>query len=196
MRLIVITPEKPVAAEAAAIMTMLDHGVERVHLRHPGMSADDVSAIIEKIDTQYHHRLSLNDFHELAARYGCGIHLNRRNPVPPENFSGLTSRSCHSIKEAAEAAVGTAYRFISPVFDSISKHGYTAAFTDSELRRAFTDGSLDADTFALGGISCGNIPLLRDIGFSGVAVLGAAWGDGTHEDISKRTRHLLQCCNS
>ena len=196
MRLIVITPENPVTAEAEAIMTMLDRGVEHVHLRHPRLSADDVAAIIRKIDVQYHGRLSLNDFHELASRYGCGIHLNGRNPRAPEGFDGTVSRSCHSITEAEAAAPVTDYRFISPVFDSISKQGYTAAFTPGELRRAFDDGLLDGDTFALGGVSADTMALLRDTGFSGAAVLGAAWGDGSREDISQRINRLLQCCNS
>lgn len=196
MRLIVITPETPVTAEAEAIMAMLDRGVERVHLRHPRLSADDVATIIEKIDAQYHGRLSLNDFHELASRYGCGIHLNGRNPLAPEGFDGIVSRSCHSITEAEAAAPVTDYRFISPVFDSISKQGYTAAFTPVELRRAFDDGLLDGDTFALGGVSADTMALLRDTGFSGAAVLGAAWGNGSREDISQRINRLLQCCNS
>lgn len=196
MRLIVITPETPVTAEAEAIMTMLDRGVERVHLRHPGQSAEAVDAIIEAIDPQYRDRLSLNDFHELAARNGCGIHLNGRHPLPPAGFRGVVSRSCHSIAEAEAAAPTTDYRFISPVFDSISKQGYTAAFTPGELRRAFDDGLLDGDTFALGGVSADNIGCLRDTGFSGAAVLGAAWGDGSREDISQRINRLLQCCNS
>lgn len=196
MRLIVITPETPVTAEAEAIMAMLDRGVERVHLRHPRLSADDVATIIEKIDTQYHGRLSLNDFHELASRYGCGIHLNGRNPLAPEGFDGTVSRSCHSITEAEAAAPVTDYRFISPVFDSISKQGYTAAFTPGELRRAFDEGLLDGDTFALGGVSADTMALLRDTGFSGAAVLGAAWGNGSREDISQRINRLLQCCNS
>ncbi len=196
MRLIVITPETPVTAEAEAIMTMLDRGVERVHLRHPRLSADDVAAIIGKIDAQYRDRLSLNDFHELASCYGCGIHLNGRNPCAPEGFDGTVSRSCHSVAEATTAAPMTDYRFISPVFNSISKQGYTAAFTPGELRRAFDDGLLDGDTFALGGVSADTMALLRDTGFSGAAVLGAAWGDGSREDISQRINRLLQCCNS
>lgn len=197
MRLIVITPETPVTAEAEAIMTMLDRGVERVHLRHPRLSADDVAAIIGKIDAQYRYRLSLSDFHELASCYGCGIHLNGRNPRAPEGFDGTVSRSCHSVAEATTAAPMTDYRFISPVFNSISKQGYTAAFTPGELRRAFDDGLLDGDTFALGGVSADNIGRLRDTGFSGAAVLGAAWGDGSSlENISQRINRLLQCCNS
>lgn len=196
MRLIVITPEIPVTAEAEAIMTMLDRGVERVHLRHPRLSASDVAAIIGKIDAQYRYRLSLNDFHELAPRYGCGIHLNGRNPLAPEGFDGIVSRSCHSVAEASAAAPMTDYRFISPVFNSISKQGYTAAFTPGELRRAFADGLLDSDTFALGGVSADTMALLRDTGFTGAAVLGAAWGDGSLEDISQRINRLLQCCNS
>lgn len=196
MRLIVITPETPVTAEAEAIMTMLDRGVERVHLRHPRLSADDVAAIIGKIDAQYRYRLSLSDFHELASCYGCGIHLNGRNPRAPEGFDGTVSRSCHSVAEATTAAPMTDYRFISPVFNSISKQSYTAAFTPGELRRAFDDGLLDGDTFALGGVSADTMALLRDTGFSGAAVLGAAWGDGSREDISQRINRLLQCCNS
>ncbi len=196
MRLIVITPETPVRAEAEAIMTMLDLGVERVHLRHPRLSAETIAGIIGRIDRHYRGRLSLNDCHPLALRYGCGIHLNSRNPSTPEDFKGIVSRSCHSIAEVVAAAPITDYRFISPVFDSISKQGYTTIFTPDELRGAFDDGRLDSDTFALGGVSADTIGRLRDTGFSGVAALGAAWGSGGIENITQHIKRLLQCCNS
>lgn len=195
MKLIVITPDHPVDNEADAIMSMLDSGVSRVHLRHPSLSADDTRRLINQIDRRYYSAISLHDRHDIAAITGCGIHLNGRNLHCPKGYVGTVSRSCHSIEEAA-ASTDVDYCFLSPVFDSISKHGYTSAFTTDELREAFASRRLGGNVVALGGISAPRIELLGNIGFKAVATIGAAWGDGTPGTISTNIKKLLKCCNS
>ena len=78
----------------------------------------------------------MHDRHELAARFGVGgVHLNSRNPSVPDGFGGLVSRSCHSIAELSQYSSVCDYMFLSPVFDSISKSGYTSRFSLEEIRR-------------------------------------------------------------
>ena len=71
------------------------------------------------------------------------------------------------------------YLFLSPLFDSISKSGYRAAFTDGELRDAAARGLLGERVVALGGIRPELLPRVRELGFGGAALLGAVWRDAS-----------------
>ena len=102
MRIVVITPPHAVPREAATIRLLLDAGIDRVHIRKPEASREELCALLEAIPEPLRPRLSLHDGHCLAIQYGIGgVHLNARNPLPPEGFRGVVSRSCHSLDELA-----------------------------------------------------------------------------------------------
>lgn len=173
---IAITPEIPLEDEGSRINALLDSGrFTDVHLRHPGLTASGMRTIIESVEPRWRSKLHLHDFFELAQEYGLGgIHLNRRNPRVPEGYEGTVSASCHSLAEIFECrGGGLDYVTVSPVMDSLSKPGYTAAFSQEELREiAATEG---ITVVALGGVTPETLPLLREYGFSGYAMLTAAW---------------------
>lgn len=176
MRCIVITRPDFIEGEAAAIETMLASGViDRVHIRKPGAQESAVRRLIETVAPSLRSRLSLHDCHVLAAEYGAGVHLNSRNSALPPGFSGIVSRSCHSLEEAEAPAD---YRFLSPVFDSISKTGYRAAFNLEELI-----GKVDDTFVALGGVMPERLPLLARTGFGGAAFLGYIWDGNLNEKL-------------
>ena len=64
---------------------------------------------------------------------------------------------------------------MSPIFDSISKQNYLSTYSAEEIRQASKDGIIDKKVIALGGIDAGNIPLIKDYGFGGAAILGDLW---------------------
>ena len=170
MRILVITDVPFTATEPAAIRQLLDEGVERVHLRKPDASEEALRRLIEALPAECYPRLTLQDRLPLAVEYGLGgVHLNRRNAAVPAGFRGLVSRSCHTLDEIA-AHPACDYLFLSPLFDSISKSGYRAAFTDGELRERVV---------ALGGIRPELLPRVRELGFGGAALLGAVWRDAS-----------------
>lgn len=171
MRLIAITTEQFWPGESRAIMHLLEGGdFWRIHIRKPRASSAEVGRLLREVEPELRSRLTIHYHFDLAGEFVLGgVHLNARCPQPPEGWGGLVSRSCHSLSELTEPAD---YRFLSPVFDSISKQGYRARFTLEELR-----GRLVPNTFALGGVTPERLPLLESIGFSGAAMLGAAWKD-------------------
>ncbi len=168
---IVITRPEFLSGEGARIAAMLEGGALRVHLRKPGCSEEQMRGLIEEIPAEYRLRLSLHDHTHLALEYGLGgVHLNSRFPALPHGFTGLVSRSCHSPEEL-RANAGLDYLFLSPVFNSISKAGYDAAFTAEQL----AGGLIDARVYALGGVCPANFRTVAALGFGGGAMLGAAW---------------------
>lgn len=180
MRIIVITQPSFVSDEGMFINALFESGVDRVHIRKPGADREEHRQLIEQIDRCWHSRLSLHDCHELAVEYGCGVHLNGRNPNPPQNDGNLTlSASCHSLDEVEERKQTCDYVFLSPIFDSISKQGYGSAFIRESIRKATQSGIVDRRVMALGGVSLGNLNIVREMGFGGAALLGDVWRDVT-----------------
>lgn len=176
MRVIVITAPEFLPDEAAMLAALLEHGADRIHLRKPGCTAGELAALIERLPAKYYPRISLHDHFGLQARYGIGgIHLNSRNPLAPPGFKGVVSRSCHSLDEVARHKASVDYVFLSPVFDSLSKAGYRAAFAPGALDEAAKQGIIDRKVVALGGVSAKKMPQVRAWGFGGIALLGAVW---------------------
>ncbi len=83
----------------------------------------------------------------------------------------LVSCSTHSYQEAHRAdCLGASYYFLSPIYDSISKHGYLCGFDDGSLRE-FT--AAHGRCVALGGVDITKLDKLTH--FYSVALLGAVW---------------------
>lgn len=186
MQLIAITSEKFIDNEAETINALFEAGLERLHLRKPHASANECERLILSIGIKWYGRISLHDHFGLAKKYGIGgLHLNSRNPQPPYGFAGMLSRSCHSLKEIAEEKYKYDYLFLSPVFDSISKQGYTAKFGGGALQAAARNGSIGDNVIALGGITPERIEEAAACNFGGAAVLGYLWADSVEETLER-----------
>ena len=174
---IVITLPCFINDEARHIMDFLVSGkADLVHIRKPQATEAEVRELIDAIPSSFYDRLVLHDFFGLAEEKSLyGIHLNSRNPLPPAGWQGSVSRSCHSIDEVAQCKPSCDYVSLSPIFDSISKAGYTSAFSIDELRSAVSSGIIDKKVMALGGITFSNLQDVLRLGFGGGMILGAAW---------------------
>lgn len=186
MRLIVVTDTPFDGREPEAIRLLLEEGIDRVHLRKPDAAESELRRLIEALPPALFPRLSLHDRLPLAVEYGLGgVHLNARNPEAPAGFRGAVSRSCHSMAELAAHPDDT-YRFLSPVFNSISKEGYRAGYTPRQLRAAAATGIIGPRTVALGGMLPELLPRLREYGFGGAAFLGYIWRGARSSAALKR----------
>lgn len=181
---IVITMPEMFPGETEVVNTLFANGMQRLHLRKPGASEQEMAEWIGRIDLPFRQRIIVHDHHRLLRTMGLGgIHLNARNPEAPAWFSAerkkrgsvTLSRSCHSLEEIAQWKGICDYLFLSPIFDSISKGGYTSAFTRETLLQAYHDGLFCKPVYALGGVSAYNIRSIYDYGFAGAAVIGSLW---------------------
>ena len=197
MHLIVITEPQFVTNEATIIAQLLHWGVDLMHLRKPESSADELAKLIEAIPTAYHNRLVLHDHFDLAAHFTLhGLHLNRRNSVLPPNHKGTVSQSCHTLDEVKVCKTKCNYVFLSPVFNSISKLGYTSAFTLKALSEAKKQSIIDQNVLALGGITAANIDKTKYYGFGGVALLGDIWSRTADKNFEQYVRKIIEICHT
>ena len=177
--LIVITLPYFIEREAERIVQRLAD-VDLIHLRKPESTSDEMERLIREIPTEYYNRLVLHDHHYLAVKYGLyGVHLNSRNPLPPEGWKGSVSRSCHSFEEVKEWKDRCNYLSLSPIYDSISKQGYMSAFSLEQIKEAVGKGIIDEKIMALGGVTFDKVEEVLNLGFGGAMILGDAWKEFT-----------------
>jgi thiamine-phosphate pyrophosphorylase len=80
------------------------------------------------------------------------------------------STSIHQLEDADKVSGGFDYVFLGPVFNSISKQGYTSTISKDRKLPVTT-----TKLIAIGGIKENNIQNALQIGFKGVALLGTIW---------------------
>lgn len=175
------------SGEADRIAAMLRDGVaDLIHIRKPQATLEEVEALIKALPEETYGRLVLHDHHSLAVKYNLyGVHLNNRNPLPPTGWQGSVSRSCHSFREVSLWKPKCNYVTLSPIFDSISKQGYHAAFTMEEIEEARHNSIIDDKVLALGGVTFSKLNAVRAMGFGGGVILGDAWGTSP-SDLPRR----------
>ncbi|MFQ3575923.1 MAG: thiamine phosphate synthase [Cytophagales bacterium] len=189
MKLIVITPETFIDKESFFCTKMLENGLECLHVRKPKTSIEAVRNYIKEIPNEFHHKLVIHQHHNLVDEFKLkGIHLtsnfrtksrfwNEKTYVAAAKAKGLTvSTSIHSTVELRMVNLNYDYCFLSPVFDSISKSGYTGRL--EEFKDLGTLKNMQTKVFALGGIELENVGMLVELPFDGIAVLGYIWNLG------------------
>jgi thiamine-phosphate pyrophosphorylase len=201
MHFIAITHPEELKNESEIINALFHEGLPCLHLRKPGMNIDNVGLLLKKIECKFHDRVMVNDHIELANRYNIkGVHFSgqTRNMLPVP-FNGLSkSCSCHSFNEISDVSPYCSYVFLSPVFNSISKKGYKAAFNFDDLMKKLNHESM-TKIIALGGILPDKIAKAKQVGFNGVAVLGGLWDEtSTLEKVVsnfKRYKKQMKICD-
>ena len=195
MKWIVITQPDFIPGEALFIDRLFSHGLDLLHLRKPESDIRDCKRLLDEISPEWLPKIVVHDHFELCSEYGLGgVHLNGRNPMPPQGHKGTLSRSCHCMEEIEKYMTCCDYLTLSPIFNSVSKQGYMAAFTADQLLAAKSKGLINQKVVALGGVTLQNIPQVKDFGFGGVAVLGDVWqrvGDADVDDYLDSLRMAL-----
>lgn len=185
--LIAITLPHFFDTEAQCINSLFASGLPMLHLRKPEANFSDVEQLLLSIDKRYYNRIAIHYHHDLAIHYSLGgIHLSGIAPDVPTGWKGRVSRSCHSLAEVEQYSNSCSYVFLSPIFDSISKHDYNSNFSMADLQLAAKQGIINSHVVALGGISTDNLSTVRKIGFGGAALLGALWTSREPQKIIKR----------
>lgn len=199
MKLIAITLEEIIENEAQIINKLFEQGLMTLHLRKPLATESEMSLLLSQVASEYHNRIVLHDHFSLVDSFDLkGVHLNSRNTIRPNKVLPSVSHSCHSFEYLKESD-NFNYVFLSPIFDSISKIGYSHAFTAEQLINAWKEKIITEKVIALGGINADTIPLASNYGFGGVAVLGGLWKNfkENRDDnaLLERFNKLQSICN-
>jgi thiamine-phosphate pyrophosphorylase len=199
MRLIVISPPEDYPREPRVVGRILQQSPVLFHLRKPGYSRGKLETYLSRIPAGVHDRIMVHGHPDLIGRFALkGVHFTesqRRQDwrairsLRRQRPECCISSSFHRIDDITQDAFALDYFFLSPVFDSISKKEYPAAFDKAALK-TFLSGT-GHKVVALGGIDGSRIATAAAMGFRGVAVLGAVWSGGCPE---KAVQQILAAC--
>ena len=150
------------------------------------MDDDALSQYIQEIPKEWRAKVVVHQAYDLVNPFGLGgLHIKddatQLDHAPLWNdsrFNGQSvSRSVHRLGDLDVSLSHWDYLFLSPVFPSISKAGYQPGWDMTELRSALVSFKKTCNTpvYALGGIDESRIGSCHEMGFDGVAVLGAIW---------------------
>lgn len=179
--LIIISNPTLIANEASLINAMFDEGMNIFHLRKPGAVIDELSNLLEDIKPEYHDRIAIHQHHIMAKDFGLKrMHFTEviRKEMQEEDLSQLKqsghilSTSIHQLEEFKKLSACFSYTFFGPVFNSISKQGYTSAIANGFVFPLHYDAP---QVIALGGITATNLQQAIKMKFDGIAVLGTIW---------------------
>jgi thiamine-phosphate pyrophosphorylase len=198
-KLIVITDDVLRRDEVACWMEVLEAGVERLHVRKPKASREELEGLLNEVPLDWRKKLVIHYQAELAEQFELGgLHVsypdymdkfNRKGAKTLRTLNMPVSCSVHNWEEAKDIIDRCAYCFISPVFDSISKSGYPA---NGELKQVPAE-LRGEKIYALGGIDMNNAGEAINNGYYGVVALGYIWqGD---EKRDKKVKEILKSIN-
>ena len=186
MKLVIFSSHNNLHSEPKQVVQMFEHGLETLHLRKPSFSLKDLIEYIELIPSEYHDRIVIHTHHKLAKKFNLkGIHFSKvhRNKNYNTKLKYLSfrlrfgniliTRSCHKVHKSEENSSRYAYVFLSPMFESISKKSHGGLFSERHIKKALAEKK--QKVYALGGIDETKFKDLHDLGFDGVALLGAVW---------------------
>ncbi|WPQ64125.1 thiamine phosphate synthase [Chitinophaga sancti] len=177
----IITHTGKINHEPTLWLQLLQAGADSILVRKPGWQEADYEMLLLEANPSCYPHLIIADHPALCERYGLlGIHFGEaiRGSVSQEELlrfqqlGCMLSTSIHSVMTLQVVSNIWNQVLISPVFDSISKTGYKAAF-DTNFR-------LDKDGYAgnvlaLGGINQHTADKARHMLFDGIALHGAIW---------------------
>lgn len=190
---------KPGETLESVVEMLLESGVTCVQLREKEASDEEIleeAGRLKKICSRFGAPLLINDRPDLAKKIGAsGVHvglsdmgIQAARQLLGEDF--IIGGSAHNVKEALAAqAAGADYLGCGAVFGSTSKKGVSVLPVE-ELERICR--AVDIPVVAIGGIRAENLPLIRDAGIAGAAVISALFAA---EDKGAAAGKLLRLIN-
>jgi thiamine-phosphate pyrophosphorylase len=177
----IITHTQNIPGEAMIWQQLLDEGADSILVRKPGWLEADYEVLLSQADPVCYPKLMIAALPSLCERYGLqGLHFGEaaRSDITAADMryyqqKGWTlSTSIHSAETLQVASNNWHNLLLSPVFDSISKAGYPAAF-DAGFK--LNKNGFKGHVLALGGVNDITASKARDMQFDGIALLGAIW---------------------
>jgi 8-oxo-dGTP diphosphatase len=181
--LYLITPDQPDYDLEFLQRTVdyLQNGLKLIQFRSNSSSflqhEQAVSKLIQHCD-QYSTRLLYNGTAEQAIDLGAhGVHLNsarllqcQSRPLPNDKW---VAASCHNALELEHAAaIGVDFCVLSPVYQTES-HSLQSGIGWDQF--SYLAGQSRLPVYALGGVKAEHLPLARDSGAHGIAMISGIW---------------------
>lgn len=207
-QLSVLSSPEDFAGEQDIIQSMFELGLQRLNLRKPNHSLEQVRKWLLALPFSLHSKVVVHGHRDLLQEFNlAGFHGSSKFENLPSrsektnNFDEQISVvktirgvSLHCFEELEQGDWD--YAFFSPIFPSLSKPGYMPRYTLEQIKEALDSwqscGKKSHEkpqmVYALGGVEPGLLGVLYAAGFSGACVLGAIWNNSDPLRVWTRLR--------
>lgn len=176
MKLLLLSSPNFFVEEDKILATLFEEGLDVLHLRKPNSEPVYCERLLTLLPHKYHQRIITNDHFYLKEEFDLmGIHLSNHNPDIPKGYKGVTTCTCYSLEELAEAKKRNQYVILRNIYDSPSDSNNKSHYTHEQLREATRKGLIDKRVMAQTGITLENIHEIRELGFGGAVVCSDIW---------------------
>jgi thiamine-phosphate pyrophosphorylase len=176
MKLIVMTKPTFFVEEDKILATLLDEGMDNLHLYKPHSSPMYAERLLRLLPEDFYKRIIVHEHYYLKNEFGLGgIHIESPTEPLPEKYKGKFSRTCMDLSLLKEAKKKSEYVFLKYIFDSQSEPEAKSTFNMSDLQAAAKNGLIDKHVYALGGMNLDTIKIAKDLGFGGIVICGDLW---------------------
>ena len=202
MEIIVISPEEEIPNEVDWVIKLFEAGLCKYHLRKPGIDDDGIAKFVAGIPEQWRDRIVPHQAYKLVKSLGLGgwhfkddeQQLSLADQWRDSRSGHQTlSRSIHRLDDLSENLSGWDYVFVSPVFQSISKRDYEPSWEEAQLSASLAccREVYGTSLYALGGVDDSRIAHCGQLGFDGVAMLGAIWESRYPVEFLRRAQEAV-----
>lgn len=176
--MIIISNPQFIPNEIVCINSLFDAGLKVLHLRKPEASIEEIEDFISLIDNRLHSLIMIHSHYELLDSFNLrGIHFTEKTKYLQDEFANVAckkSMAVHELSDLDKVKPFIDYVFLSPLFPSVSKIGYSKQWDFEEMKRDLYR-KRNFKIVALGGITLDNMEQIRELGFDDFALLGSIW---------------------
>ena len=194
MELILISHPDFFKGETQFVSSLLHRFDFTFHLRKPDAGVDELNLFLREIPNQLHHKIVVSNSIEVFTNFKMkGMHFStskrtKRIHLSEKIYKGT---SCHSVDEIKQLDSYYDYVYLSPIFPSISKQGYSGNLNLHEVSD-YLGEERQTKVIALGGIDANKISILENFAFDAYAVLGYVWTNDPLKNIHEIESNFLK----
>ena len=176
--MILITELDFIPDEEKFINAFFNEGLEILHLRKPEATALQMHELISKIDEKFHLRIMIHSHYELFETFKIrGVHFTENSKGQIRSYEKVQCKKSLAVHELSDLKCvdnSIDYVFLSPLFSSVSKAGYSKQWNFESIKAELSEYR-NFKVMALGGITLDNVKQVKELGFDDFALLGSIW---------------------
>ena len=176
--MILITEPDFIPYEEKFINAFFNEGLEILHLRKPEATALQMHELISKIDEKFHSRIMIHSHYELFETFKIrGVHFTENSKGQIRSYEKVQCKKSLAVHELSDLKCvdnSIDYVFLSPLFSSVSKAGYSKQWNFESIKAELSEYR-NFKVMALGGITLDNVKQVKELGFDDFALLGSIW---------------------
>ncbi|MCR5078174.1 MAG: thiamine phosphate synthase [Prevotella sp.] len=177
MKLVIMTKSTFFVEEDKILSALFEEGLDNLHISKADASPLYLERLLSLLPSEYHRKITVHQHFHMKEQYAlAGIHLDEGSMPVPQGYRGCVGRTCDDVMQLKGMRRQSDYVFLKNISQPREQGGQEERVVSSlELEEVSRQGLLGRHVYAMGGVTLGDFPRLRDLGFGGVVVRSDLW---------------------